>query len=220
MNVASENKDWKFYQDTLRILLILYYFSDNHSDENYPARKKVFSSEVRLQKIDFLIRYPSYLCYELIEVANQFPENKESIKNEISRIFGEDEPKLRTQEMVRFFYGAFEPLDKTILFLKTYNFIHYDSRRGTDLRKIDKKYYLTDFALKKIEGELAHIQTVDWYFKRCELIKKYFGTLTGTELKIMQYKHPEYKATLIGDYIKDIEDKTRELFKIKFQSKL
>lgn len=210
----------KFHQNTVRILLILYFFSDKYEDKNNPDRVMIFKNEVRLQKINFLIRYPSYLAYELMEIIKCHPDETETIKNIIIDIFKNDEPQLRTEEMERFLYGAWESLDKVIAFLKSFNFIKHDSRVKSNLKKYDKKYFLTIFGASRIEQGLSQIESLKWYAQRCQLIKKYFGDMTGTELRIRQYSHPEYSATALSEKIIDIEQKTKATFQEKFEIKI
>lgn len=202
------------YRDRLRILLILYYFSENYSNDLKPNLKRVFRSEVRIQKIDFLIRYPSYLSYELLELVRENKTgDKLEIKEIVKNIFKSKEPVLRTQEMLRFFFGAYENLDEIVSFLVAYGFIEYSSKLNTMIREVNKEYFITDFCEQKITHELPQINSIRWYLSKCELIKKYFGDFSGSDLKARQYMIDEYKNTPLGQYIEDIENKTRELFR-------
>lgn len=66
----DENEKIWSYKNRLRIFLILYVFSEPHTDEELPDARKIFQSEQRIQKIDFLLRNPDYLCYELLGQKN------------------------------------------------------------------------------------------------------------------------------------------------------
>lgn len=115
--------------------------------------------------------------------------------------------------MLRYFFGAYEDIDDIIAFLMSVNFIDYTSKRSIDGRIFEKVYYLTDFGIDKIENEiLVNLEKVKWYKKRCELIRKYFGNLSGTELKIRQYEHPEYKSTPLNEYIIGIQEEVKAKF--------
>lgn len=205
------------YRSRLRILLILYFFSEeiDSSSELRPEFVKVFKSEVKIQKIDFLIRYPDYLASELLFlVESSNPKaNKNEIKEIIRGIFRDNEPELRREEMLRFFFGAYEDIDDIIAFLVSRNFIKYESKRSVDQRVFNKAYYLTKFGVDKIENEiLSNLAKANWYKERCELINKYFGDLTGSELKFRQYQHKEYKNTQLNQYINGIEEQVKNKF--------
>jgi hypothetical protein len=208
------------YRDRLRILLILYYFSEPYQDELYTERVKVFRTEVRIQKIDFLLRYPSYLCYELLELVRSNNSLRYEVKKIVKDIFDSDEPVLRTQEMMRFFYGAWEDLDNIISFLKSVNFLDFEAKKDTLLRDTNKYYYLKKEANHKIENELIKVSSADWYFKRCFIIKKYFGDFSGTELKILQYKNETYAHATLGEKIKDVEEEVKEYYHYLFNETL
>lgn len=207
---SSENNIRK-YRDRLRILLIIYFFSEDCDHENLNF-KKLLKDEVRIQKIDFLIRYPDYLAYEILELANEKDEIKNEIKDIVKNIFNSKEPTIRKDEMERFFFGAWEAIDDTIAFLISRNLIYFESKKHTDGKVGQKFYYLTNLAINKIENNLSSIESIQWYFQRCQLIWKYFGNFSGKELRVNQYKHEEYKSTPLKEYIKGIEGKVKQKF--------
>ncbi|PLR99044.1 hypothetical protein [Bacillus sp. T33-2] len=196
------------YRDKLRILLILYFFSENISEysEFHPEYVKVFKSEVKIQKIDFLIRYPDYLANELLNLIEEKEVGKEKIKQHVKDIFSSEEPELRREDMLRYFFGAYEELDYIISFLVSFGFIKFESRRNISGRIFDKLYYLSQYGVDKIEKEiLIDLEKANWYQQRMLLIKEYFGDLSGTELKIRQYEYEQYRTTPINQYIQGIQ---------------
>ncbi|MGE7545886.1 hypothetical protein [Sporosarcina newyorkensis] len=205
------------YRSRLRILLILYFFSEDieFDSELRPELVKVFKSEVKIQKIDFLIRYPDYFASELLFLLET--SNPQAVKIEIKEIvrdiFRSKEPELRKEEMLRFFFGAYEDIDDIISFLVSRDFIKYESKRSIDGRVFDKVYYLTDFGINKIENEiLTSLNNANWYKERCRLIKRFFGDLSGSELKFRQYQHEEYKNTPLNQYINGVEEEVKNKF--------
>ncbi|MDH5665813.1 MAG: hypothetical protein OEY10_05915 [Nitrosopumilus sp.] len=208
------------YRDRLRILLIICFFSEEHSDESRPERVRIFKSEARIQKIDFLIRYPSYLAYELLTLMKEKNLDRSTLKNIVSNIFSSHEPQIRTQEMMRFFHGAYDKLDEIILFLKSFDFLEFESERGVDGRVINKKYFLTCKGHESITNNLSKIKSIKWYFERCELIKTYFGDYSASDLIIRQYNIQEYRDTQLRQTIRDIEEETKSLFFKEFGEKL
>ena len=212
MPKISQNHEQEFYQNTIRVLFILYFFSDPYNDPRKKELVKIFQSEVRIQKIDFLLRYPSYLCDELMNLIDRDQSLKTKLVDEIEKILVSNEPKLKTKEMQRFFFGAYDKLDEIIAFLWGYGFIKFESKRRLDMTQHQKVYYITKYGEKKINEGLVKLPSLDWYVKRCQLIKKYFGDLTGTELKEMQYEHPEYRKANWNELIQDIENRVRVRF--------
>lgn len=201
----NENEKIRIYKDRLRIFLILYTFSEDYSAPELPTVKKVFQSEQRIQKIDFLLRNPDYLCYELLNIAKSHTNHKDDIKIEVKKIFVNKEPVLRRLEMERFFFGAYEDIDDVIAFLKSVGFIDFSSKKRSDLKvTIEKKYYITQYAIDKFKNIIDTLPAIQWYIERCNLIRKYFGDLSGSQLRILQYRIDEYKNTSYNEYIGSI----------------
>ena len=202
----DENEKIRNYKDRLRIFLILYVFGEPYSDSNFPNLIRIFKSEQRIQKIDFLIRNSDYLSYELINIAKFDLSKQLEIKKIVIEIFKNKEPVLRRLEMERFFFGAYEDIDNVIAFLKSVDFIDFTSKKSIDLKTIEKKYFITKYAIDKFESTIQALPALNWYVERCELIKKYFGDLTGSQLRISQYQIDEYKNTSYREYIGGIQD--------------
>jgi hypothetical protein len=200
------------YKDRIRIFLILYIFGEPYHEPAKPQLKKIFRTETRIQKIDFLLRNPDYLAFELLLHARSNPDDREDIKLLVREIVTNREPSLKRLDMERFFFGAYEDIDDVISFLKSIGFIEFTSAKSSDMKTIDKKYFVTDDAIKKAGAELSGHSPLDWYVERCKLIKQYFGEMSATELKSMQYEIDEYKDTAWKDQIGEIEAKVRSEF--------
>lgn len=200
------------YKDRLRIFLILYYFGEGYYNPQLPQFSKVFKSEVRIQKIDFLLRNPDYLSYELLRKAEGNSALRPEIMAIVRRISEDEEPEIRRLEMERFFFGAYEDIDDVISFLHSRDFIHFQSKRGSDLKTVEKQYFITQYADQKVSSSLGHLAALRWYMDRCLLIKKYFGDLNGTQLKVSQYQIEEYKNTSYGQFINSIQATVKEIF--------
>lgn len=201
----DENEKIRSYKDRLRIFLILYVFSEPHTDEELPDARKIFQSEQRIQKIDFLLRNPDYLCYELLEKAKSDTSIQPEIKTIIKDIFANKEPIFKRLEMERFFFGAYEDIDDVIAFLQGIGFIDFSSKKRADLKTtIEKKYYIMQYAIDKFENVIDSLPSIQWYINRCNLIKKYLGNLSGSQLRVSQYQIDEYKNTSYNEYIGSI----------------
>ncbi len=200
------------YKDRLRILFILYFFGEPFQDAERPNAVRVFKTETRIQKIDFLIRNPDYLAYELLAIAKANQILKSEIKSIVKDIFNNHEPVLRRMEMERFFFGAYEDIDDVISFLKSIGFIEFSSKKSSSFKTIDKQYFVTATAEQKILNNLQQLPKLQWYFDRCQLIHRYFGDLSGTQLKVAQYQIDEYRNTSYNNFIGDIEHLTKTEF--------
>ena len=210
----------RIYKDRLRIFLILFYFGDDYSSTEHPEYKKIFKSEVRIQKIDFLLRNPDYLAYELLVLAANDPLQKTEIGLIIKSIYQTAEPQLRRMEMERFFFGAYEDIDDVIGFLKSIGFIAFSSKKSTDLKTIEKQYFITQHAITKASAALSSLPALQWYAKRCELIKKYFGNLSGSQLKVAQYQIDEYRNTSFKQFIGEISETVKSDYYKLFNDRL
>jgi hypothetical protein len=203
----DEQEKIRAYKDRLRIFLILYVFSESYSDTGLPNVRRIFQSEQRIQKIDFLLRNPDYLCHELIIKAESDQNIQADIKEVVKDIFKKKEPILKRLEMEKFFFGAYEDIDDVIAFLKSIDFIDFTSKKRVDLKTtIEKKYYITQYAIDKFENVINTLPSIYWYVERCNLIKKYFGDLSGSQLRISQYQIEKYKNTSYNEYIGSIND--------------
>lgn len=205
----------------MRVLLILYFFSEAYAEPLEPTLARVFYSEVKIQKIDFLLRYPSYLCFELLRLHQEtgVPSGAD-VQQIVSNIFAKGEPELRTDEMKRFFFGAYQDLDDIIGFLKSVGLVEFRKQTSMGLKDIRKAYFLTQDGILRIERGLANVPSASWYFDRCQLIKRYFADASGTQLKNRQYAIEEYRETPLGDYIQDIEAMVRTEYFTLFNTQL
>ena len=171
---------------------------------------------MKIQKLDFLIRNPDYLCFELLEVCNRNDIDKNEIKGIVKNIFYSHEPQIRRLEMERFFFGAYEDIDEVIAFLVTVGFIKYKVQRNSVLKLTEKRYYVTNLADEKMKLPMDDMPYLKWYLDRCLLIKQYFGEYTGTQLKNLQYKIDQYRDTTYREYIRNIDDLVRQKYYEEF----
>lgn len=200
------------YKDRIRIFYIIYFFSEMYIGSEYEDCCKVLNTEVKIQKLDFLLRNPDYLCFELLELCNRSDIDKKEIKEIVKNIYYSHEPQIRRLEMERFFFGAYEDIDEVIAFLVSVGFIKYKVQRNSVLKLTEKSYYVTKLANEKMKSPIDDTPYLKWYLERCLLIKNYFGEYTGTQLKNLQYKIDRYRDTTYKEYIRDIEDLVRQKY--------
>lgn len=208
------------YRDRLRIIIILYVFCERSvdADSDYFG---VFRSEIKIQALDFLLRYPDFLSIELMDLMdNDSSISQDEISEVINEIYLNNEPQLRVEEMEKFFHGAYESIDEVIAFHVSIGFLKHESRKRADGKTYDKTYYVTPYCAERIENHLKTIPAVHWYFKRCELIKKYFGKFTGSQLKIRQYNYAEYSSISYKSHIQNVNAKVRAAYSQRFNKEL
>lgn len=208
-NSLFENVITRFYKDRFRLLLVIYFFSEETSDNDYPH---LLYGEIKIQAIDFFLRNPDYLAFELLNIASKEATKSSEIKKIVKKIYHSSEPEIRRVEMEKFFYGAYEDIDDIIAFLCSTGLLKYESKMRTDMRVAEKHYYVTKYGVEKLKYAEANIQVAKWYFDRCGIIKDYLGGTTGSELKARQYQVEEYSNTTYKDKIQKIDDLVIEKF--------
>lgn len=208
------------YRDRLRIIIILYVFCERSKSDDIQYFG-LFRSEIKIQALDFLLRYPDFLSMELMNLMdNDSSIDRNEIKNVISKIYSDNEPDLRVEEMEKFFHGAYESIDEVIAFHVSIGFIRHESKKRIDGKTYDKNYYVTLDCADRIENSLKLVSTMQWYFERCELIKKYFDKFTGSQLKSRQYMYAEYSNISYKSHIQNINSKVRIAFESRFNKEL
>jgi DNA-binding PadR family transcriptional regulator len=210
----------KKFRDRLRIMIILYTFCDPLEDKT-SGKYGVFRSEIKIQALDFLLRYPDFLSMELMDLLdNNRSNDKERIGKIIEAIYLDNEPEMRVEEMEKFFHGAYESIDDVIAYLVSVGLITHESKKRTDGKTYDKIYYITFEGSNKIIRFLNDISAVGWYYDRCMLIKEYFGSFSGTELKSRQYRYGEYSNISYRCHIQNINSKVKLAFFQRFNKSL
>src|SRR5260221_1082476 len=108
-------------RDVVRVLFILYFCGEKSPPslfEEY-AYTHSLDSETKLQKFDFWLRYPDYLAAALLqeyETGTLQPRVHE-IQQIVRHILLEREPVLRLTPMRKYLHGAYESLDKVMIYL-------------------------------------------------------------------------------------------------------
>ena len=211
----------KKFRDRLRIPLILSTFSKPIQKEGNTDIARVFYTEIKIQALDFLLRYPDFLSCELMDLmANDNNINKSEIQSIIKEIDTNEEPILRVEEMQKFFFGAYESIDGVILFLKSVGFVDFESKRRSDLQTYDKTYYITNRCIQQIENNLLNIPSVKWYYDRCELIKKYFDNFNGSDFKKRQHRYTRSTHIPYTMLIQNLNEQVRKSYHEHFNELL
>ena len=218
MSSIAHNRD--IVRDVVRILCLVYYCGERNNqaflfvddDKNYSHH---INSELKLQKLDFWLRYPDHLALALLRLCQPnapFATQALDIQQIIANIFTAEEPHLRWIPMQRFLHGAYEPLDRAMLFL---------SSRKLAYRKVDHSqprttYYLTMKGCTIVEQMARECLEIQWYIDRCQLINRFFSDLNGFDIRKQQYLEPAYHQTPLNTTIAQVTASVRELYETTF----
>lgn len=165
------------------------------------------AGEMRLQAMDFWLRNPDYLAWELLDQAEQ--RNERVLIDQAARILSpEEEPDLRTIPMLRWRYGAWEALDDRLSLLAAYG-LATDVRRGQQLGG-RRDFYLLTAGRSAAMALLARVPELTWYEERSRAVKTAAGDAGGDELKTRQKAVWEYRDTRWMDRIAGIRPKVLE----------
>lgn len=194
-------------QDAIRLLYLL-----DRTGAPSPPDAPVGSvswifGQARLQAMDFWMRYPDYLADELLNeyAAGRMGGEAVTIASEI---LASREPDIRRFPMIRWFFGAYEPLDDALALLRSVGFVTV-RRSGTPEQVQRHDYFLLSAGREGARKLCADVPEFAWYAIRAELVGRVAGQTGGAALKDRQYKQMEYAKTALGDRIASIEDRVR-----------
>ncbi|EJD6378618.1 hypothetical protein ACPW90_002755 [Providencia rettgeri] len=166
----------------------------------------ILRTQLRLQALDFWMRNPDYLANELI---TEFELNGEQSNLELAKnILDSQEPDLRRVPMIRYRFGAFEPLDNALSILRAADFIRI-KRQGSP-GHIQEHIYLLTQSGRDAMDELSNLaEEISWYKQRADVVARLAGGSGGKALKDRQYLQAEYADTELNHIISPITDRVR-----------
>jgi DNA-binding PadR family transcriptional regulator len=164
-------------------------------------------AQSRLQALDFWMRNPDYLANELL---NDFEESGDvGLLAQAQAIFDSREPDLRRVPMIRFHFGAFEPLDNALASLRSADLIRI-RREGAPGQIREHVYLLTARGRRAMDDLAALAPEIDWYRQRAAIVASVAGEAGGKALKDRQYLQQEYAETALNHVIAPITERVRE----------
>jgi hypothetical protein len=203
--------------DAARLLLVVDRFASVPDDavrqlRCWPPRpvSRYLTPEYYLQKLDFLVRYPAYLAYELIELHRlKMPSAADAtaVQADVRALLDDREPELRTDLFRRFWHGAYERLDRVEAWWYAHGLIYagYERRGAAGSPARPQKYYFLTPEGERIARSLEEkVDHARWYANRIALIHRYFGALKPAEVKSLQYSHPSYREAQLNEFIPDL----------------
>lgn len=195
-------------QGALRLLFLLDAAGAPVTAANSPPHAvKVIRSEKRVQAMDFWMRNPDYLAAEMLVLvkARLFPDSEISVAQ---GLVDGDEPDLRRYPMVRYLFGAFEPIDDAFSLLVTPG-LAARRRAGSPQGRKSSYFYLLQAGADAAAQIVVDDPDLVWYRDRAELVARVAGSDSGSRLKERQYAHAQYADTEIGTRFVPITDIVR-----------
>jgi hypothetical protein len=170
----------------------------------------VLHAQSRLQAFDFWMRNPDYLANELL---NEYESTAEgALLDQAQQIFDDREPDLRRLPMVRYHFGAFEPLDNALSILRAAALIIV--RRSGDPSQVREHHYLlTKKGREAMDALAAAAPELAWYRERALVVARIAGATGGKALKDRQYLQREYQETELNRVIAPITERVRARLK-------
>ncbi|MGI5243118.1 hypothetical protein [Dactylosporangium sp. CA-139066] len=177
---ASQVRRASLWQDAVRLLLLLDAAAKPVGDDldAPPDAEGVVRTQVRLQKLDFWVRYPDYLANELLNDYEADPESP-GLVDEAERILTSREPDLRRFPMLRHRFGAFEDLNDAMAVLVERGLARTRQRLGTS-RVLQHNYYLLEQGRTTAAGIVEAAPALDWYVGRTRTVVNLVDGLGGT----------------------------------------
>lgn len=196
-----------YYRNALRLLFILVRGSEPFSDTEFPDAGGIFDGELKLQALDFWVRYPDYLADELL--SKYEATGSKIYLNTAHQIFADEEPDLRRVPMLRFYFGAYEPIDTAIAHLKARGLV---TPRTKPLGKVanHRDFLVNRAAFELVERIVAELSEFSWYESRVRLVLEMADGRGGGALKQRQHEQKEYHETRRGDLIPTIAERVRK----------
>jgi hypothetical protein len=197
-------------QDAVRLLLLIdgaaTALPEPLSVDAPPDSVAVLRTQVALQKLDFWLRNPDYLAELLLDMYDEHgdPEYLQQAR----WILESDEPEVRRYPMLRFRFGAYEPLDNALSVLSSTGLV-LPRREGSAGHTRQHSYYLTERVRVVAREMVVDVPELDYYVQRVRLILQVVGDKGGTELKDLQYEQQEYAGATWQSRISSIAPRVR-----------
>ncbi|MBV8913015.1 MAG: hypothetical protein JOZ05_08270 [Acetobacteraceae bacterium] len=120
----------------------------------------------------------------------------------------DEEPVLRRDAMLKWRFGAYEPIDDEMSILFSAGLVRTVFRPAGP--KSAENSFLLFPAAFELEGTLADNPAYQWYGERMRIVLQVAGGLPGSTLKERQYKQMEYATTRGHDFIPPITHRVVE----------
>jgi hypothetical protein len=198
-------------QDAVRILLIIAAAAvplrrPPRDDPALVDAVALLESQVRLQKLDFWVRNPDFFANELLDEYERCGDP--ALLEQASAILDSEEPEVRRYPMIRFLFGAYEPLDDALAVLRSAHLV-VRRKRGTGDKVQQHDYYLTRVGRDTADRIVRAAPAFAYFADRTRAVARLADGYRGTQLKDRQYQQDEYRQTVIGARIATIAPRVR-----------
>ncbi|TDC57871.1 hypothetical protein E1281_03370 [Actinomadura sp. KC345] len=160
------------------------------------------------------MRNPDYLADELLAQAEDGSAlNRDWALAQANVLLDGDEPDISRYPMVRWRFGAWEPLDDALALLLSHGLISVEAVGETPV-KVERWDYFLLTAGRDLAAELrTEAPDLAWYDDRAAIVLAVAGQRSGSQLKDIQYKQAEYERTVWKASISGITERVRERLK-------
>jgi hypothetical protein len=197
-------------QDAVRLLLLIDGAAEPLADppppQAPPGAIAVLRTQVALQKMDFWMRNPDYLANELLDRYED--TGAANLLAEAERILMSEEPEVRRYPMLRYRFGAYEPLDGALSILSSVGLV-LRRREGRPGHTRQHNYYLTAAGRSVAREVVADVPELSYYVDRVALLVRLTSGYGGTQLKDIQYDQQEYAEAALNTRIQSIAPRVR-----------
>ncbi|MBX6382449.1 MAG: hypothetical protein IRZ07_05660 [Microbispora sp.] len=148
----------------------------------------------------FWLRNPDYLAWELLDIFERTCDPR--LLATAREMLRDDEPILRRDAMLKWRFGAYEPLDDELAILTAHGLVR-TTMKPAGARSAGNDFLLLPGSLELAEGPEDNI-AYRWYGQRMAIVAAVSGSDGGATLKERQYRHFEYFSTRPPDPIPSI----------------
>ncbi|WP_158854738.1 hypothetical protein [Saccharothrix deserti] len=198
-------------QDAVRLLLLV-----NGAAEDLPqpppphvphGAVAVLRTQMALQALDFWLRNPDYFANWLLDLHDGHGDH--ALLVEAQRIMDSEEPEIRNYPMLRYRFGAYEPLDGALSVLAAAGLAHRRREGSTDHTR-QHNYYITEHGRRVTTDLITDVPELSYYVTRVALLTQVTKGLSGSQLKAIQYQQQEYLETEWNQHIRPIAARVRQ----------
>ena len=194
-------------RDAIRILFIIDAAGEAPGESAPEGSIKQLDAEMKLQALDFWVRNPDYLAWEMLNLHDQSGKAS-SWPSRARAILKDTEPEVRRIEMLRYRFGAWEALDDALATLSSYGLV-VRRRKMRGKQAVETSYFLTPPGSEQVQ-EWSGNEVLSWYSKRASLVAEVAGHRLGSQLKECQHKVAQYHDTKLLRHIPPILNEVRE----------
>jgi hypothetical protein len=130
----------------------------------------------------------------------------------VRSVLTDNEPELLTIPFRRFWRGAYERIDEVEAWWYARALIYTGLEPRGEARP-QKHYFLTERGVSEADRLVAVVPHALWYDRRIRLIHRFFGSLSASDVKDLQYSHFPYRQAQLNEVIPDLPvDEIRAAF--------